>query len=190
MAVRSTQRLPTIDLEILKLLWKDLYSGNGFGLTRKEIFEALKEKTAHSQLPIFQTDAALRSHLRALKARDPSLMVSGKAETNVPGGKPLVYKFDRDITISWPTTAFMLIQLWQFQGRAVERHVFIEKMLQLGIKNSSTGMTKATRDELSRQIDTSIAWGYINLINRSVLLPTDRIQFEHDLLKFIASHLD
>lgn len=116
-------------------------------------------------------------------------MIASKVETNAPGGKPTAYTFDRNTTITWPTTAFILLRLWQFRGRAVERDVFTDTILKLQVKNSSTGRA-ATEDEISRQIDTSIAWKYIDLINDSVLLPTDRIQFEHDLLQFIASHLD
>jgi len=116
-------------------------------------------------------------------------MVSGKAETDAPGGKPTAYKFARDAAISWPTTAFILLHLWKFPGRAVERVVFIEKMLKLGIRNSSTGNT-LTEDELRHQIATSIKLNYIDLVNNSVLVPTDRVEFEHALLEFIASHLN
>jgi hypothetical protein len=183
------QRLTAIDLEILKLLWTDLYSGNGFGLTRKKLLASIQEKTPKDQAPIVKTDSALRVHLRKLISHIPPLMVSGKAETDTPGGKPSVYKFARDAAITWPTTAFILLQLWQFPGRAVEREVFIEKMLKLGVGNSSTG-NRLTEDELRYQIATSIKWNYIDLVNNSVLVPTDRVEFEHALLEFIASHLN
>ena len=182
------QRLTTVDLEILKLLWTDLYSGNGFGLTRKKLLVALQKNSPEGRDPIMKSDAALRVHLRKLMLRVPAVMMAEKAETDAPGGKPMVYKFARDTTISWPTTAFMVIRLWQFPGRAVEQQVFIEQMLKLGIKNSSTG-SRATEDELLHQIATSITWKYIDLTNHSVLVPTDRVQFEHALLEFIASHL-
>jgi hypothetical protein len=181
-------QLPKVDLQILKMLWVELHSGRGFGLTRKQIFEEFKRSIGEGG-PLVRTDAALRVHLRLLVQRKPALVVVKKMETNEPGGRPHSYAIDRDSIITWPSTATMLVELWKAQPvRSVERATFVEQMLQRNILNSSTGKP-ATENEILKQLKTSQDWGYIAYVNESVMLPGDRLEFELEYLEFVASYL-
>ena len=188
----SGTQLPQIDLEILKLLWLDLRSGRsgGLGLTRKQLFVALHHDViVAGETPCVKTDAALRPHLRKITQRSPSVVVVRPVETNEPGGKPNGYAIDRDHIVTWPSTAAMLIALWETEPvKQVEQSVFVEQVLQRKIPNSSTGKP-ATENEILKQVKTSHEWGYITYVNETVMVPSSRLEYELEYLAFVARHL-
>jgi len=172
--------LATVDLAILKVLWTDWFTPDGTGLTRNELAKQLNTPTT-----VVKTDAALRQHIS--KLTDDQLIVFQKRQTNKPGGKPNVYTIAVNSIITWPSTAYMLVELARVRP-SIERTAFVRRMLELKIQNSSTGEI-ATQDEIERQLATCSEWGYINYINETVMLPSDRLKFELEYLKFVASHL-
>jgi hypothetical protein len=183
-------KLPKVELEILKVLWGELHSGQGFGLTRGQILARLQERRSNDGGLLVRTDAALRAHLQRLTSQRPPLLAVTDSQTNMPGGRPKVYALDRDRIITWPSTAFMLVALWKTQPvRSIERDEFIERMVRQKILNSSTGKI-ADENGILKQLRTSREWGYIDYINETVMLPSKRLAFELEYLEFVASHLD
>ena len=179
--------LPQVDVEVLKLLWDDLRlrqaEKQGFGLTILQIIDGLKEHDI-----VLTKTAVQRIHLNRL--RSDKLIVGRKFETNKKrGDRPLIYTLDRDNIITWPSTAFMLIQLWQTEFQAIERDDFVQQMLEKKIRNSSTPNRVADASGIIRQLNACADWGYIGYFNETVMKPSRRLEYELPYLEFVAAQL-
>jgi hypothetical protein len=209
-------QLPELHLEILKLVWSAWSEPNNLkvtnlvdgGLTRDEIFEALKGKTRSrwkapkttsgtaSEIsveapPLVNASDTLKRHLQALTTRPPNYLTSGRV-TDRPGS-PFVYEINDVTVITYPSTAFMMTEVFRAQ-KHMEASLLIKAMLQqhkIG-RVAFVADQSASDDEIRVEIKEQLEW----CIAQKYLVPVDehatgyragkRLHYEYKLLEFIA----
>jgi hypothetical protein len=204
-------QLPEVHLEILKLLWAEWNSTRAGdrivdgGLTRDEIFTGLSGKVQSnwrpkpaaaaesaspilpSAPPLVNVAPTLKRHLHQLCNDAPKYLTSGKVTDR--RGSPFVYKIN-DLTVAtWPSTAFLLTDVWKAKHR--EKRLLIEAMLnqeQVAFLDKS-----ATSDQIIREIEKEINWclahsylEYVEEHEETAYRPAARLHYEYRLLEFIA----
>jgi hypothetical protein len=204
-------RLPELHLEILKLVWSEWDSPKtgrivDGGLTRDEIFEGLQGKyqsnwrppkpkpgelaslaVLPSSPPLVNKSVTLKRHLQQLCENEPQYLTIGKVTDR--RGSPFVYKINDLRVATWPSTAFILTEVWK--AKHLEKRLLLQAMLHQRnvafIPDQS-----ATQDEVEAEIEKQVNWclaqHYLEFVEQhmSEFRPAPRLHYEHKLLEFIA----
>jgi hypothetical protein len=208
-------QLPELHLEILKLVWSEwnnTQTGRRIvdgGLTRDELFDGLKDKRQSNWLPrrpkatdqvlspvlpsappLVAESETLKRHLHHLCIDDPKYLTSAKVTDR--RGSPFVYKINDMTVITWPSTAFLMTEIWK--AKHVPKHTFVESMVRQK-KVRFLADEASTREQIVTEIESQINWciaqRYLEHVEQRELAayrPADRLHYESRLLAFIAQH--
>lgn len=171
--------------EILKVLW--LNSNNPGGMARGQILATLAERRVKGDVDpdTAISDSSIKKSLRDLKDHDPPLIVL----TSVPGSHGReIYEINLPQVITWSSTAYFVLQICKLEEKAMQRDVFIEKMLTENIIDKTTDK-KFTNEDLNEQLNFACSRQYLGLINNDRLVPGPRALSEVKYLSFVADHV-
>jgi len=212
-------RLPELHLEILKLVWLEWDSTKtggrivDGGLTRDEIFEGLKgtyqsgwrppkpkvgeiaSPVLPSAPPLVRESTTLKRHLQQLCADHPrytnetKFLTRGKVTDRA--GSPFVYKINDIMLATWPSTAFMLTEVWK--AKHMGRQVLIDAMVHqqnVIFLADKSATPEQIREEIEKQINWCLAQHYLEHVEEHKLTDyraAHRLHYEYRLLDFISS---
>jgi len=203
-------QLPELHLEILKLIWLEWNSNRAGerlvdgGLTRDEIFASLSGKLhsnwnskprpgdANSAVlppapPLINAAVTLKRHLHQLCAGEPQYLITRKVPDR--RGSPFVYKINDVSVVTWPSTAFLLTEVWK--AKHIGKDVLVEAML---AQDGVAFLDKpAAREQVIREIERQINWclaqkylEYVEEHEESDYRPADRLHYECRFLEYVA----
>ena len=203
--VAHLAQLSELNLEIMKLVWCEWWNPSentaaDGGLTRDEIFERLKDKKRAvrrrpsksagdvSPRSLINQSKTLKSHLLELSSPPERLKVDGTAD--FPGA-PLVYVMNDITTVTWPSTAFMLREVWRLKH--VEQTHLVQMMTDqkdVFFSANKSATADETRLEINKQIEWSKSHDYLEHVEHhpNELHFTRRLRYEYRLLEYIARH--
>lgn len=164
-------------LRILKLLWHDHNdSQTKQGFTSKQLAGMLK-----------LTPAAINDAARAL-GRLPVAMIKSEPHTNVAGGgRPARYHvLNARQLITWPSTAFLVLNLLSRPQSTAERSSLVGRALQETIIDTTT-QQPFTAARLERQLEYATDHQYVTQVDRhsDLLTVTPRVTLELEFLQYV-----
>ncbi len=178
--VVSANRLPPLDLAILKLVWKDLFSGSGGGLSRRQLEDELPNVLGEQV-----KTPTLKAHLRKLVTR--GMLEPDESNATKAGGVAYLYKMNDETMITWTSTAVLLLRLWAHPGKNPDKATLVKSLMDEAVRNSATQMP-ATEKEWEEALTAAKKRGYISHEIETVVRGNAKIAFEYDYLKFVAEH--
>jgi hypothetical protein len=211
----APEELAPEDIAILLTLWHDLYDTRkadgkprSSGMTREKLVEVLVapegEETTASRP--FYTESALKAHLTGLKklvnsdrdVHDHQMIrtyktyakSSGAKEAHRKGRHRDVYALAEGDLITWPTTAQLVLEVWNSDGHHIVETVLVERIEGRHLKRQP-GAAPLTKEEISEDIDWVISRKYLDRYARNNLRGDGdqirRLRYEIDYIGAIAA---
>ena len=182
--------LDSTDVAILMALWQNLYGSDDssgrshrrIGLTRDDLAAKLVGREAEKPL---RTSAALYKHLAKIKGA-PGLVRTSKGPTRSAGAPRDIYSLSESDIISWPTTARIVMEVWNAPGHHIDEERLIDKLASLQLRRDSDSPPIEKRD-ISMDIDYAISRKYLERFSRD-LRAEQRLRFEIEYLSQVAAH--
>ena len=165
----------------MEALWRDHYYGRKLGLTLKEIAASLPSTTnLGQQLSI----PAIRDNLKTLS--ELSLIVLGDVVFRGKGRPAEVVRLDVERVITWPTTAAIVLTLFNRQGSMCPRESFFKDILALGLIDPDGN--PQSPDVIARQISFATSIEYLGTVpsHDNVVTCKDRVWQEYNFLQFLS----
>ena len=179
--------LSTADLRAMKSLPACLVSCNRTGGRNPRIGEL--SAVLPPAPPLVGNSATLKRHLKMLCEIEPKYLTSGMVTDR--RGSPFVYKMN-DLTVAtWPSTAYILTEVWK--AKHISRQFLVQMMLRQQSVKFLDG--SATQQEIAAEVEKQIEWcesqrylDYVEKHEKTDYRAADRLHFEYRLLEYIARH--
>lgn len=150
------------------LMWRHRRNGSGSLSTPKQLVEQLVTGEFSNLgldvkiLPAEDREKKARKVLRQLA--EQGLAESGpapKENESAPGPPPSGYRLPEEgKTITWPSTARLILELFNYPERPVDRQRFLNEAVKFGLWQDDTG-EQSSDEQVVQQIEYCIRKGYL-----------------------------
>jgi hypothetical protein len=186
---RTLKSLDPGDLAILKALWENLYESN-YGSSRSHRPEGMTRDELTSKLvgpepeKPFRTSGAMYKHLANLKLLTETVVTFSVRTSKGVGKHRDVYTLARDQAIVWPSTARIVMEVWDAPGHHISEEGLIQRMSSIQLRRESHGRPLEPGD-IALDIKYAISTGYLDRYSSDVRA-AERLRFEVGYVNAIA----
>jgi len=170
-------------LRILEVLWRNHYFGPKLGLTLKELAASLPSTTKSGQS---LSVPAIRGSLISLSKR---ALIVAHIMSRGPGSPSEIIRLNVDNVITWPSTATMVLRLFNRDHSMCKKDTFIQDLLTLGWVDQHGN--RQLMDMLDHQIRFATSRNYLKTVpeHPDILTTNERVVEECDYLRFVSNQL-